>query len=59
LLPVVDPNVLVGHATSDDAAAYWLSDDLALILTTDFFAPVVDGPYDFCALAAANALSDA
>ena len=58
LPPIVDPNVLVGHATSDDAAVYRLSDDLALILTTDFFTPVVDGPYDFGAVAAANALSD-
>ena len=58
LPPVVDPNVLVGHATSDDAAVYRLSDDLALILTTDFFTPVVDRPYDFGAVAAANALSD-
>jgi selenide,water dikinase len=58
LPPVVDPNVLVGHATSDDAAVYRLSDDLALILTTDFFTPIVDRPYDFGAVAAANALSD-
>jgi selenide, water dikinase len=58
LPPIVDPNVLVGHATSDDAAVYRLSDDLALILTTDFFTPVVDRPYDFGAVAAANALSD-
>jgi selenide,water dikinase len=58
LPPIVDPNVLVGHATSDDAAVYRLSDDLALILTTDFFTPIVDRPYDFGAVAAANALSD-
>src|SRR5271157_5959266 len=58
LPPVTDPNVLVGHATSDDAAVYRLSDDLALILTTDFFTPIVDRPYDFGAVAAANALSD-
>jgi selenide,water dikinase len=55
---ITDPNVLVGHATSDDAAVYRLSDDLALILTTDFFTPIVDRPYDFGAVAAANALSD-
>jgi hypothetical protein len=55
LPPITDPNVLVGHATSDDAAVYRLSDDLALILTTDFFTPVVDRPYDFGAVAAANA----
>ena len=45
LPPVRDPNVLVGHATSDDAAVYRLSDDLALILTTDFFTPIVDRPF--------------
>jgi selenide, water dikinase len=58
LPPIVDPNVIVGHATADDAAVYRLSDDLALILTTDFFTPIVDRPYDFGAVAAANALSD-
>lgn len=58
LPPVTDPNVLVGHATADDAAVYRISDDLALILTTDFFTPIVDRPYDFGAVAAANALSD-
>lgn len=58
-LPVItDPNVIVGHSTSDDAAVYRLSDDLALVLTTDFFTPIVDRPYDFGAVAAANALSD-
>src|SRR5580700_1213874 len=58
-LPMItDPNVLVGSATSDDAAIYKLNDDLALVLTTDFFTPVVDRPYDFGAVAAANALSD-
>src|SRR4051812_16782682 len=59
LLPEIrDPNVLVGSATSDDAAVYKLSDDLALVLTTDFFTPIVDRPYDFGMIAAANALSD-
>src|SRR5437763_8744230 len=59
LLPqITDPNVLVGSATSDDAAVYKLSDDLALVLTTDFFTPIVDRAYDFGAVAAANALSD-
>src|ERR1700750_266902 len=58
-LPIVrDPNVLVGSATSDDAAVYKLTDDLALVLTTDFFTRIVDRPYDFGAVAAANALSD-
>lgn len=54
----VDPNVLVGFATSDDAAVYRLSDDLALALSIDVFTPVVDDPYQFGAIAAANALSD-
>src|SRR5437764_11300608 len=59
LLPQInDPNVLVGSATSDDAAVYKLTDDLALVLTTDFFTPIVDRPYDFGAVAAANAISD-
>ncbi len=55
---ITDPNVLVGSATADDAAVYRLSDELALVLTTDFFTPIVDLPYDFGAVAAANALSD-
>lgn len=55
---ITDPNVLVGSATADDAAIYKLTDDLALVLTTDFFTPIVDRPYDFGAVAAANALSD-
>src|SRR5579871_275176 len=55
---ITDPKVLVGSATADDAAIYKLSDDLALVLTTDFFTPIVDAPYDFGAVAAANALSD-
>jgi len=58
LPPVVDPNVLVGSSTADDAAVYRLSDDLALVLTTDFFTPIVDHPRDFGQVAAANALSD-
>ena len=59
LLPEIrDPNVLIGSATGDDAAVYKLSDDIALVLTTDFFTPIVDRPYDFGAIAAANALSD-
>src|SRR5262245_11972797 len=55
---VSDQNVLVGSATADDAAVYRLKDDVALVLTTDFFTPIVDDPYDFGAVAAANALSD-
>ena len=58
LPPITDPNVLVGSSTADDAAIYKLSDDLALVLTTDFFTPIVDDPFDFGAVAAANALSD-
>src|SRR5262245_39223809 len=58
LPPITDPNVLVGTSTADDAAVYKLRDDLALVLTTDFFTPVVDSPYDFGAVAAANSLSD-
>lgn len=58
-LPVItDPNVLVGSATADDAAIYKLNDDLALVLTTDFFTPIVDRPYDFGAVAATNSISD-
>lgn len=53
-----DPRVLVGSATADDAAVVRLDDDLALVFTTDFFTPIVDDPYDFGAIAAANALSD-
>ncbi len=54
----VDPNVLVGFGTSDDAAVYRLSGALALVLTIDVFTPVVDDPYAYGAIAAANALSD-
>jgi selenide,water dikinase len=53
-----NPDVLVGHETFDDAGVYRLADDLALIQTVDFFTPVVDDPYDFGQIAAANALSD-
>ncbi len=53
-----DPNLLVGLETSDDAGAYRLTDDLALIQTVDYFTPVVDDPYMFGQIAAANALSD-
>jgi len=58
LPPVTDPNVLVGSSTADDAAIYRLNDETALVLTTDFFTPIVDDPYEFGAIAAANALSD-
>ena len=53
-----DPNVLVGFSTSDDAGVYLLSDEMALVQTVDFFTPIVDDPYLFGAIAAANALSD-
>lgn len=53
-----DPNVLVGFGMLDDAGVYRLSDELALVQTTDFFPPVVDDPYLFGEIAAANALSD-
>ena len=58
LPPLVDPNVLVGPETADDAAVYRLSDELALVLTVDFFTPIVDDPYAFGQIAAANSLSD-
>ena len=58
LPPIMEPNVLVGSSTADDAAVYKLNDTTALVLTTDFFTPIVDDPYDFGAVAAANALSD-
>lgn len=51
-------NLLVGRETGDDAAVYRLSDDVAIIATTDFFMPIVDVPFDFGRIAAANALSD-
>lgn len=53
-----DPNVLVGLSRADDAGVYKVNDDLALIQTVDFFTPVVDDPYMFGQIAAANALSD-
>lgn len=58
-LPVhTDPNLLVGIATGDDAGVYRLTDEMAIIETTDFFPPVCSDPYDFGQIAAANALSD-
>jgi selenide,water dikinase len=53
-----DASLLVGLAPFDDAAVYRVSDDTALVLTTDFFPPLVDDPADFGAIAAANACSD-
>ena len=53
-----DPNLIRGLAGSDDAGVYKLSDELAIIQTIDFFTPIVDDPYPFGQIAAANALSD-
>ncbi|HSF53302.1 MAG TPA: selenide, water dikinase SelD [Algoriphagus sp.] len=53
-----DPNLLVGNFHKDDAAVYQVSDDLAVINTVDFFTPIVDDPFDFGRIAAANAISD-
>jgi selenide, water dikinase len=59
MLPqITDPNVLVGPETRDDAAVYRLTDGLALVLTVDFFTPIVDDPRAFGQIAAANSLSD-
>src|ERR1700757_1476227 len=58
-LPKVDdPNLLVGTETHDDAGVYRLRDDLAIVQTIDFFPPVVDDPFIYGQIAAANALSD-
>ncbi|MCE5323039.1 selenide, water dikinase SelD [bacterium] len=58
-MPLVsDPNVLVDVGTSDDAAVYKISDDIAAVLTLDFFTPIVDDPYEFGRIAATNAISD-
>ena len=58
LPPIDDARVLVGTGTADDAAVYQISPDLAIVQTVDFFTPVVDEPYVFGAIAAANSLSD-
>jgi len=55
---VAHPDILVGFDTSDDAGVYRISANLAIVQTVDFFTPVVDDPYTFGAIAAANALSD-
>jgi len=58
-LPVpVDPDILVNIDTHDDAGVYRLNDELALVLTTDFFPPMVSDPYEFGQIAAANSISD-
>ncbi len=56
--PPVIPGVIVDGANFDDAAIYKINEDIALVQTLDFFTPIVDSPYDFGAIAAANALSD-
>jgi len=56
--PADYPNLLVGLASADDAAVYRIDDETALVTTLDFFPPVVDDPFQYGAIAAANALSD-
>ena len=59
MFPAPDyPDLLVGLGQPDDAAVWKLDDDRVLIVTTDFFTPVVDDPYDYGAISAANSLSD-
>jgi selenide,water dikinase len=53
-----DPRLMVGRETFDDAGIFKISDQLALVQTVDFFAPIVDDPYDYGQIAATNALSD-
>ena len=55
---VEDKNLIVGFDKSDDAAVYKLTDEIAMIQTLDFFTPMVDDPYVFGQIAAANSLSD-
>jgi selenide,water dikinase len=55
---IIDPNLLVGLNTADDAGVYKLTDDLALVYTVDVFAPVVDDPHTFGMIGAANSISD-
>ena len=58
LAQIEDEALLVGAASSDDAAVYRLSEELALVQTLDFFTPIVDDPYTYGQIAAANSLSD-
>ena len=58
LPPQADPNLLVGFDQSDDAGVYRIGEDIALVQTVDFFTPMVDDPFTFGQIAAANALSD-
>lgn len=54
----IDPNLLVGNESKDDAAVYDIGNDIGIISTTDFFMPIVDDPFDFGRIAATNAISD-
>jgi selenide,water dikinase len=56
--PIISPDLLVGYSDSDDAAVYRLSEEIAIVATTDFFTPIVDDPHDFGRIAATNAFSD-
>jgi selenide,water dikinase len=58
IAPGASDALILGFETSDDAAVYRMSDDVAALLTVDFFTPIVDDPYDFGRITAANALSD-
>jgi selenide,water dikinase len=59
LMPeITDKNVLIGSSNGDDAGIYRISDEIAVVLTADFFTPIVDDPYWFGAISAANSLSD-
>jgi selenide,water dikinase len=58
LTPLINPNLLVGNESNDDAAVYDMNDGTAIISTTDFFMPIVDDPFTFGKIAAANAISD-
>src|SRR3954471_14333749 len=58
LQPPTDPNLIVGVSTHDDAGVYRLTDEIALVQTLDFFPPVVNDPFVYGQVAAANALSD-
>ena len=58
LPPITDKNVLVDSSNADDAGVYRITDDIAVILTADYFTPIVDDPYWFGAIAAANSVSD-
>ena len=58
LPPQHDPNLLVDTSTADDAGVYKITDEIALVQTVDFFTPIVDDPYTFGRIVAANSLSD-